>query len=148
MEAIGKDWNGRCLRVVGEFRVHLLSKQNPHLLWVKGQAELADKSHPWVPEDGNECPPRVLNCHKGDWHIDFELHPQFEIYPRQLYAFHRYLCGIAETLAKENPDVFSSVHVVLKVSTEPTSFRTPAGEEIYKAAEVAVKKALADISGE
>ena len=147
METIGKVWNSRCLRVVGHFRIYLLKKdRDPHPLWVTSQAELADKTSPWVPINGDECSPRILNCIKRDGVIDFELHPQFEIYPRQLYAFHRYLCGIAENLANQNQEIFAQVNVFLEMNAEVTAFRTPAGVEIYNLAESAVTKAITDLS--
>ena len=148
MEAIGKDWNSRCLEVVGCFRVYLLkTAMDIHPSYIKNQVELADKSRPWVTEVGGECSPRVVNCNKSGGWIDFELRPQFNIYPRQMYAFHRYLCDIARHLAITHMEDFGQVNVWMQVQTECISFRTPAGDETYRQVQSAVDKAISDLSG-
>ena len=151
MEAIGKGWNSRCWRVVGHFRIHLLlADYKANLLGLQLQVELADQANPWVSEGDNEHAPWVLNLksEREGQVVVFDVSPQFSIYPRQMYAFHRYLWGIAKYLVAAYTDEFAQVYVWMDVHAEEgIAFRTPGGEEIFRLADVAVKNAIDDLFG-
>lgn len=147
MEAVAKLWNSQRLEVFGRFYIFLLDAEGTtnRSSYIEEEVRQADRSHPWVSEGSEEHRPRITYYIRKGGKIEFELHPQFSILPRQMYAFNRYLRDVAEHLAKNNHADFAQVSVVMEVRTELSTFRTPAGEEIRRRAEEAVGQTISKL---
>lgn len=95
-----------------------------------------DTIHPWKDQhdhDGSECASIWLlqfqtnqyhNIRSPELHVWFRIVPQFyQVRQHQVYAYERYLAGLAKELAKQVPEA-TSVRAVMETTTITAHFKT------------------------
>ena len=144
MEADNNRWNRAKLRVVGRLKFQRMQENgSPAATYLDALIREVDKVAPWVPKDGDEYAPWFEIEEDTDSVVTFTISPQFVIYSRQLHAFHRYLCRIAENIASSNIDELAWVNISMTVSNDDDfRFITRTGREFMDQACKVVREFL------
>ena len=126
-------WNKRRLRVVGHLKFQVLSEES--LIWAsfwEARIREADKLAPWVAQDADEHEPWVeLEEGDGTTTVTLMIYPQFPVYSRQLDAFHRYICRIAQHISNIGIDGLGYIELSMTVTEDQSElFYTSAGKEL------------------
>lgn len=133
MEATSQAWNKQSIQVTGFFEFFgIVEGVGLDAEMLRQSVEKADRQIPWVSTGVGSKNWFHIGERPSKESLVVKMTTLYAVLPRQLYAFHKHLAGMADLLvAREIPNI-GLIHFWMNMGSVWNAVRFPIGNEAYE----------------